>query len=144
MPNPPNPPPVPVLALQRAAAAVVALALAALVLYMVGRELSRPDVASVILTAVIYAPVAAVSLVCGWFALRGHVEESRAEMRAGCATGAVVGGVGLVAGVLGPVILTPESNQGPLLGVLVTGPLGAVAGTLIGIVSRRARRKPRR
>jgi hypothetical protein len=131
-------------AAQRAAAAVVALALSVLAVYMVGRDLARHDTASAILSAVIYAPVAAVALVCGWFALRGHVEESRAEMRSGCATGAAVGAVGLVAGVLGPVILTPESNQGPLLGVLVTGPLGAVAGTLIGIVARRARRKPPR
>jgi hypothetical protein len=140
----PKPSPASALAVQRAAAAAVALALSALVLYMVGRELARPDAASVILTAVIYAPVAAVALVCAWFALRGHVEESRAEMRAGCATGAVVGAVGLVAGVLGPAILTPDSNQGPLLGIFVTGPLGAVAGTLIGIVARRARRKPPR
>ena len=137
----PKPSPVSALAVQRAAAAALALILSTLVLYMVGRELARPDVASVILTAVIYAPVAALALVCGWFALRGHVEESRAEMRAGCATGVAVGAVGLVAGVLGPVILTPNSNQGPLLGVLVTGPLGAAAGTVIGIVARRARRR---
>jgi hypothetical protein len=126
----------------RATAAFVALALSALVLYMVVRELAAPDVGSLVLTAIIYAPVAAGALACGWFALRGHVEESRAQMRAGCAMGLVVGGMGFVAGFVGPLILTPGSNQGPLLGILVTGPLGFVAGALLGVAVRRARRRP--
>jgi hypothetical protein len=29
-------------------------------------------------------------------------------------------------------IFTPDANQGPLLGVFITGPIGAVAGGLIG------------
>jgi hypothetical protein len=45
---------------------------------------------------------------------------------------AVVGGVCFAAGFFGPMILAPDANQGPLLGIFITGPLGVVAGLLIG------------
>jgi hypothetical protein len=44
----------------------------------------------------------------------------------------VLGGIGFCAGFFGPMILWPESNQGPLLGILVTGPLGVVVGAVWG------------
>jgi hypothetical protein len=51
------------------------------------------------------------------------------------ATGAVLlGGIGFCAGFLGPMVLWPESNQGPLLGIFVTGPLGVVVGAVWGYV----------
>jgi hypothetical protein len=46
--------------------------------------------------------------------------------------GRIVGGVGLAAVVLGPALLQPDANQGPLLGVLLTGPFGFVLGALFG------------
>ncbi len=39
-----------------------------------------------------------------------------------------LGGLGFVLGFFGPLWLTPESNQGPLLGIFITGPLGLFAG----------------
>ena len=42
--------------------------------------------------------------------------------------------VRVVSGFFGPIALSPDSNQGPLLGIFLTGPGGAVAGTLLGIV----------
>ena len=45
---------------------------------------------------------------------------------------AVVGGVGFLAGFVGPIILRPDAPQGPLLGIFFTGPLGAVAGAAFG------------
>jgi len=48
--------------------------------------------------------------------------------------GAIIGIAGFLAGFLGPLILTPEANQGPLLGIFITGPLGFVAGALFGLV----------
>jgi hypothetical protein len=42
-----------------------------------------------------------------------------------------VGGVSFVAGFFGPLFFS-QSNLGPLLGIFVTGPLGALAGALIG------------
>jgi hypothetical protein len=44
----------------------------------------------------------------------------------------VLGGIGFCAGSFGPMILWPKSNQGPLLGILVTGPLGVVVGAIWG------------
>jgi hypothetical protein len=57
-------------------------------------------------------------------------------------TAVVVGGVAFAAGFFGPIIFTPEANQGPLLGIFITGPLGFVFGMGIG-VWREARRASR-
>jgi hypothetical protein len=46
----------------------------------------------------------------------------------------VVGGVGFAAGFFGPMILTPGANQGPLLGLFITGPLGAIVGAIGGFI----------
>jgi len=50
-------------------------------------------------------------------------------------TGAgILGGIGFAAGFFGPIILNPEANQGPLLGIFITGPLGVVIGGIAGLV----------
>jgi hypothetical protein len=46
----------------------------------------------------------------------------------------VVGGVGFAGGFFGPMILTPGANQGPLLGLFITGPLGAIVGAIGGFI----------
>ena len=46
----------------------------------------------------------------------------------------VLGSIGLVVGFIGPVILDPSAAQGPLAGLFVTGPLGAILGTLLGVI----------
>jgi len=56
--------------------------------------------------------------------------------------GAVLfGGAGLAAGFFGPMIFTPEANQGPLLDLLITGPagvsIGAISGLVYGLVKSR-------
>ena len=49
------------------------------------------------------------------------------------AIGAVsVGAVGFLGGFIGPILLMPEANQGPLLGIFFTGPLGVVIGAIGG------------
>jgi len=45
---------------------------------------------------------------------------------------AIVGSFGFAVGFLGPIIVAPEANQGPLLGIFITGPLGAVVGAVGG------------
>lgn len=47
---------------------------------------------------------------------------------------AITGGVGFCGGFFGPMILAPDANQGPLLGILITGPLGFVVGAIGGAV----------
>ena len=46
-------------------------------------------------------------------------------------TATIIGVIGFAIGFIGPIIFTPEANQGPLLGIFVTGPLSFVVG-LIG------------
>src|SRR5437764_282244 len=46
----------------------------------------------------------------------------------------IIGAVGFCGGFFGPIIFTPESNQGPLLGLFITGPLGFVAGGVLGFI----------
>ena len=46
----------------------------------------------------------------------------------------LLGFIGFVGGFFGPAILTPEANQGPLLGIFFTGPAGVVLGAAIGAV----------
>lgn len=45
----------------------------------------------------------------------------------------IMGGIGFVAGFFGPMLLAPGANQGPMLGIFITGPLGAIAGAAYGI-----------
>lgn len=47
-----------------------------------------------------------------------------------------VGGVGFLAGFFGPIIFVPEANQGPLLGIFITGPGGAALGLVLGVICR--------
>jgi len=47
-----------------------------------------------------------------------------------------MGAVGGAAGFFGPMILSPDANQGPMLGLFITGPGGAVAGAILGVVFR--------
>lgn len=44
------------------------------------------------------------------------------------------GAVGFCTGFFGPIIFTPQANQGPLLGIFITGPLGFLLGGIGGLV----------
>lgn len=44
----------------------------------------------------------------------------------------LLGAVGFAAGFFGPIALNPEANQGPLLGIFITGPGGAALGAILG------------
>ena len=47
----------------------------------------------------------------------------------------VLGICAFAAGFVGPMVLDPEANIGPLVGILITGPGGAAAGLLLGAVA---------
>lgn len=76
----------------------------------------------------------AMGLLCWWSALGGHRAHSRARIRASWHAGWRVGGVALALGFIGPLVLNPKGSLGPLLGILLTGPVGFVLGALIGAV----------
>lgn len=48
-------------------------------------------------------------------------------------TAAAVGLVAFLAGFIGPLLLWPDNNLGPLIGIFLTGPLGFVGGAIIGL-----------
>jgi hypothetical protein len=47
--------------------------------------------------------------------------------------------VGFAAGFFGPIALNPDANQGPLVGLFITGPGGAAAGLVVGAILNVAR-----
>ena len=48
------------------------------------------------------------------------------------AGGLILGSVGFIGGFFGPLIFAPGANQGPLLGIFITGPLGFLIGCIVG------------
>jgi hypothetical protein len=51
----------------------------------------------------------------------------------------VLGLVGFVCGFVGPMVFSPDANQGPMLGIFITGPGGALLGALLGVIVGAAR-----
>ena len=48
----------------------------------------------------------------------------------------IVGAIGFAAGFFGPIALNPDANQGPLVGIFISGPAGACLGLLLWGVCR--------
>jgi hypothetical protein len=46
--------------------------------------------------------------------------------------GALIGGVCFIVGFVGPVYIGPGSPQGPLFGIFMSGPAGALVGCAVG------------
>ena len=87
-----------------------------------------------------------VPLLCaifaGWFVWRKKLESVKLGLILYILIGAVpLGVVGFSAGFFGPIIFTPESNQGPLLGIFITGPLSFVTGGITGGMYWKSRHK---
>jgi len=80
-----------------------------------------------------------MGVLCLWSAVSGHEEDSRASIGRIWRMGWIVGGVGLGLGFIGPMVVYPKSNLGPLLGILFTGPAGFVVGAVGAGVMRAVR-----
>jgi hypothetical protein len=85
-----------------------------------------------VLTFIFLAVSATVAIISWLVASRAHIAESRRRITSALVGGIMLGGICFAAGFFGPLILTPQSNQGPLLGIFITGPLGFVLGAIIG------------
>lgn len=46
----------------------------------------------------------------------------------------ILGLVGFGCGFIGPMVLAPDANQGPMLGIFITGPGGVVLGAVLGLM----------
>ena len=74
---------------------------------------------------------------CVLFVFAGHRPIGRQVLRFAALGAAAVGAIGFVAGFVGPMIFMPDANQGPLIGIFFTAPLGlilgAVGGAIVGV-----------
>jgi hypothetical protein len=64
----------------------------------------------------------------------GLGERWRGIVRRAVRPALIVGGLGFAAGFFGPMILKPEANQGPMLGIFITGPIGFLVGLIYGVI----------
>jgi hypothetical protein len=66
-----------------------------------------------------------------WRAMRAG---SRGILTSAACWAAAAGALAFCAGFFGPMILAPGANQGPLLGLFITGPLGFIGGGIAGLI----------
>ena len=70
------------------------------------------------------------------------MERVLAVLKSAVQGGCLLGAIGFAGGFFGPLIVAPEANQGPLLGIFITGPLGFLAGLVGGALLGVFRRVP--
>jgi hypothetical protein len=64
--------------------------------------------------------------------VREYGGRGRGDIRRVAVWGAVLGFLGFLGGFFGPLYIGPESPQGPLFGIFISGPAGALAGYVAG------------
>lgn len=86
------------------------------------------------LLILLMAVIGCVAFLGLWFALFAGIPAERARMGMTVRAGLVLGLVGFLGGFFGPMFFVPDANQGPLLGIFITGPGGFVLGCIIGFL----------
>jgi hypothetical protein len=114
----------------RVGMAILGGALGGLAVWLTLRNLSLSTHGGFIFWVPITLWLLTMSVLCLWSAVAGDLAASRASIGASWRVGWIVGGVGLAIGFVGPLVIYPKSGLGPLLGILLTGPLGFVVGAL--------------
>ncbi|HET8623748.1 MAG TPA: hypothetical protein VFM14_09325 [Gemmatimonadales bacterium] len=130
MTHPPSPAPLGT----RLRAGALGIALSGLASYLAWRNLRHETLAGWIFWVPITVWLLTMALLSWWAALRGAEPTTRARIGQSWRIGWITGGLGLVLGFVGPLLVTPKANLGPLLGILITGPAGFVLGALGGAV----------
>ena len=125
-------------AIPRVVAGLMALAPTGIALTLLGGQAFRGFDP---IGAALVAAGLTMALFCWWFALRGHMAESRVRMLYAVLGGVLLGGIAFALGFIGPIIVTPDASQGPLLGIIITGPFGFAAGSALGALYARRRRR---
>ena len=123
----------------RVGSAAAGSALAYGALWLCLRNLGQTGIKAWIFWVPLTLFLVTMSALCWWFTLRGHHPESRAAIRQSWRSGWLVGGVSLAVGYVGPLVVWPGTTLGPLLGILLTGPVGFVVGALGAVLLRKAR-----
>jgi hypothetical protein len=117
----------------------IGAALAVFAAWLAWQNLSLSTLGGLIFWVPITLWLLTMSLLCWWSALSRDRTQSRAAVQSSWRVGWRVGGIGLALGFVGPLLIYPEANLGPLLGILITGPLGFVLGALGAGVGRALR-----
>ena len=96
------------------------------------------------LASIIAMPIGLAGAVAAWRlpVWSGRASLHRSILMSVLQGALIVGGIGFCAGFFGPMVFAPDANQGPLLGIFITGPLGALLGAIGGFVYGRSRRSP--
>ncbi len=59
---------------------------------------------------------------------------SREVVRRAVRPALMLGAIGFAAGFFGPMVFAPGANQGPMLGIFITGPGGFLLGLIYGVI----------
>jgi len=76
----------------------------------------------------------ACAVAAGWFVWVRTTSVSDGALSTMILGAVLFGGIGFTGGFFGPIIFTPGSNQGPLLGIFITGPAGFILGGIAGFI----------
>jgi hypothetical protein len=83
----------------------------------------------------------AIAMATGWYAWTRTASVDTSLTRSVGYWALVIGAVGFVGGFFGPMLFAPGANQGPMLGIFITGPLGVLIGAIGGLVHWLVQRK---
>ena len=83
----------------------------------------------------------ACAMAAGWYAWTRTASVNPTLMRSVGYWAMVAGAIGFIGGFFGPMVFAPGANQGPLLGILITGPAGVLIGAAGGLVHWLIQRK---
>ena len=119
---------------------LVSVFTALIVCFFISTMLSIFTALSDAVSAVISLPFA---FIAGWTVWKSSTERKIGAGFAVLSGALIFGGLGFSIGFLGPLLFAPDANQGPMLGIFITGPLGVVAGIVIGYIywSRKLRNR---
>ena len=102
-----------------------------IVLFFIGTILT-------IITSLSHWIATAISLVCaafaGWFSWKLMAGDRLNAVVAVTGGALILGGLFFTIGFLGPMVISKDTNQGPMIGLLIAGPLGVITGAIGGYV----------
>jgi hypothetical protein len=117
--------------LKRALVTILAIVFSVYALGVLGRQvIGRVE----FYAAILGTTSATLAALCWWYVLRGPAAIKNLGFHYALLWGKIVGGVCLLAGYVGPIILTPNANSGPLFGIFISGPIGFLVGVVSGFV----------
>jgi uncharacterized membrane protein YeaQ/YmgE (transglycosylase-associated protein family) len=79
------------------------------------------------------SPLLLLATAC-WIAAFSDLKRAGYSVLFGLLSGVALGAIAGILGFFGPLVFMPQSNQGPLFGIFIAGPLGFVGGMIGGAI----------